>query len=246
MDMALYDSKALPVMALASKQLFAKWQQGTRPKDAPGLQTKKIKMFMKKQAVFLILVFIAIMSACSPRARIIISWRDPESSIDTRKINKFMVAALLKNQSVRRTVEDNMASLVPGKAIPSYQELGSDSLKENDAIYNQKLKAEGFDGVVVMRLVNTQTTERFIPGSYPVTYGTWGRYWSMSWTSFYTPGYYTTDKTFQVEVNVYSLRQDKLIWSATSSTVNPQGKTELFDGVSRAVYRRMKKEGFLQ
>lgn len=192
-----------------------------------------------------IIFLLVLLGACAPQTRITTSWRDPDVVIDSKKINKFLVAALLKNQSVRRQVEDNMASIVPGKAVQSYKEFGLDSLKENNSLYNQKLKSEGFDGVVVMRLVNVRNSTRYVPGSGPVYYSSWGPYWRISWNGFYDPGYYTTEKTFQVEVNVYSLRTDKLIWTGMTSTIDPAGKTELFDQVGAMVYKKMKKEGFL-
>jgi len=49
-----------------------------------------------------------------------------------------------------------------------------------------------------------------------------------------------------VEVTVYSLKRDKLIWTANTSTVNPPGRTELFSQVAKTVMDRMKKEGFLK
>lgn len=199
---------------------------------------------MKKSICILLVT--AALASCGPSTRIINSWRDPQVVVKTGEINKFMVAALLKNQSVRRLEEDHMASLYPGKAIQSYIEFGSEELKENEDVYNQKLKAEGYDGVVVMRLVNVEKNTRYVPGSYPLYYNTWHGYWRYSWPGFYDPGFYTTDKTYEVEVTVYSLRRNKLIWTCITSTVNPPGRGELFDSVIRTVNEKMKKQGFIQ
>jgi len=186
-----------------------------------------------------------VMASCGPTTHIVDSWRDPDVTVDTANVHKFVIAALLKNESVRRKVEDDMAALFPGKAVPSYQEFG-DSLKEPDDALNARLKKEGFDGVVVMRLVNVNRSTRYVPGSYPLYYGSWRRYWAYSWGGFYDPGYYTTDRQYNVEVTVFSLRRDKLIWTANTSTIDPPNRAELFDHVSRVVLKRMKKEGFLR
>ena len=63
---------------------------------------------------------------------------------------------------------------------------------------------------------------------------------------YYDPGYYTTDKTYYVEVNVYSTRKDGLIWSGVTSTMNPTSRSDLFGSVINAVNKRMRKEGFLK
>ncbi|HEY4195737.1 MAG TPA: hypothetical protein VGM63_09395 [Mucilaginibacter sp.] len=201
---------------------------------------------MKTKISLSILLLLAICAGCTPGTKIVNSWRDPDVVVNSSQINKFVVAALLKNQTVRRQVEDQMASLIPGKAVQSYKELGLGELKGNDTTYNKKLKEKGFDGIVVMSLVNVKNVTRYVPGSAPVYYSGWGRYYRVAWTGFYDPGYYTTDKTYDVEVNVYSLKSNKLIWNGNTSEVNPGGKVELFNNISKAVYKKMKNEGFLK
>ena len=138
-----------------------------------------------------------------------------------------------------------MAALNPGKAVPSYRIFGNKPLTESDEVYMQKLKAEGYDGVVIMRLSKVDKDQRYVPGNYPTYYGSWRGYYGAAWGGYYDPGYYTTDKTFYVEVNVYSMPKDKLVWSAITSTINPSSGQNLFDGVIAAVEQKMKDEGFL-
>jgi pentatricopeptide repeat protein len=203
---------------------------------------------MKTKIETTLLIFLAavLLAGCSPRTMINNSWRDPDVTIVPANLNKFMVAALLKNQIVRREVEDQMASLVPGKAVQSYKEFGTEQLKDNDTLYNEKLKKEGFEGVVIMRLVNVKNINRYVPGSAPVYYSSWGRYYRASYVGFYSPGYYATDKVYTIEVNVYSLKQDKLIWSGNSNQINSYGKADLFKDVARSVYKKMISEGFIK
>jgi len=198
---------------------------------------------MKKNLLTAILLGLLI--SCGPSTRIVSSWRDPNTVIATSQMHKFVVAALLKNEAVRRRTEDKMAALNPGKAIPSYKIFGAGELKENDDYYAQKLKGEGYDGIIVLRLLKVDKDTRYVPGTYPTYYGTWRGYYGAAWGGYYDPGYYTTDKTYYVEVNVYSLPKDKLVWSGTTSTINPANGDELFDGVISSVEQKMKSEGFL-
>jgi hypothetical protein len=198
---------------------------------------------MKKS---LIAILAIAMFACGPSTHIVQSWRDPQVVVDTSDIHKFVVAALLKNETIRRTSEDQMAALYPGKAVQSYVLFGTAELKESAEFYSQKLKSEGYDAVVVMRLVKVDKDTRYVPGSYPAYYGTWRGYYGYAWPNYYDPGYYTTDKTFFVEVNVYSLKRDKLIWSGITSTINPTSGDQLFTGVVKTVNQKMKQEGFIK
>jgi len=194
----------------------------------------------------LLCLALAALTACGSTTHIIDSWRDPDVTVDTSKIHQFVVACFLKNPAMRRQVEDDMAARFPRKAVQSYKVLGENDLKEEDDVYNQQLKNQGYDGIVMMRLVDVNKSARYVPGNNPpIYYRTWRGYWRYSWSGFYDPGYYTTDKTYEVEVTVYSLKRDKLIWTANTSTVNPPGRGELFSDVAKVVLDRMKKEGFL-
>jgi hypothetical protein len=184
--------------------------------------------------------------ACGASTKIVNSWRDPAVIVDTASLRKFVVAALLRSESARRRAEDKMAALNPGKAVQAYQVLGTTELKESDDFYANKLKGEHYDGIVIMRLVKVDKDTRYVPGTYPTYYGSWRGYYGAAWGGYYDPGYYTTDRSYYVEVNVYSILRDKLVWSGITSTINPASGDELFDGVIKAVTSKMKKEGFLK
>ena len=197
-----------------------------------------------KKNIFL-LVLVGSLAACGPGTKIVNSWRDPTVVVNTAALNKFVVAALLKNEGVRRKTEDKMAALNPAKAVQSYIAFGPNELKESDNFYMSKLKNDGYDGIVILRLVKQEKETRYVPGSYPTYYGSWRGYYGAAWGGYYDPGYYATDKTYFVEINVYSVPKDKLIWSGTTSTVNPANGDQMFDEIVDAVERKMKSEGFL-
>ena len=139
-----------------------------------------------------------------------------------------------------------MTIYFPKKAIPSYKELNADTLKENISFYNEQLKNHGFDAVVILRLVQVDKMHPYVHGIYPAYYNNWKDFYNYSWHSYYNPGTYVVEKTYFVEVNVYSLLRDKLVWTGTTSTINPSGSDALFDNVITTISEKMKKEGFLQ
>jgi hypothetical protein len=151
-------------------------------------------------------------------------------------------------------VEDYMVSLYPGTATQSYLLLGKDSILNGDEEnHSQRLKAQGYDGVILMKQTGENEQERYVPGQFPSYYSTWTGYWRHGWgngyrTTYYnpgTPGHYATERTWHVQVNVYSLISDKLIWAANTNTTNPGGRVPLFEDVCKAVRSQMKKDGFL-
>src|SRR5215471_10878803 len=78
------------------------------------------------------------------------TWTDP--SAKGAAMSKIAVVALAKDPGLRRIAEDSAASGMAGaQATPSYQVLGDTDLKNREAV-KSKLKAAGFNGVLVMRL----------------------------------------------------------------------------------------------
>ena len=193
--------------------------------------------------------------SCTAPTRIVSSWRDPNVTITNPSPHKIVVAALIYDQGVRRQVEDYMASLYPGVASPSYTVLGGDSLLSNEAAATSSLTKLGYDGIVIMRQVTENSTQRWVPGQFPSYYNTWGGYWGGGWggprwgATFYnpgTPGHFAVDRTWTVQVNAYSLDPNKLVYAANTHTTDPGGRVPLFIDVCNAVHKQMKTDKFLQ
>ncbi len=198
----------------------------------------------------LVIALLCGLSACGSPTQIINSWRDPNVTIEHPGLHKIVVAALLYDQGVRRQVEDYMVTLYPGVATQSYLLFGSDSVITNEQAYTQKLEAGGYDGFVIMKQVNMNMTESYVPGRFPSYYTTWGGYWGYGWGARYynpgTPGHVETDRTWIVQVNVYALPKNALIWTANTRTTNPGGRIPLFHDVCEAVRAEMRSQGFLK
>jgi len=62
---------------------------------------------------------------------------------------------------------------------------------------------------------------------------------------FYDPGYYQERTSYMVETNVFSLKENKLIWTGTTKSdyVTDLGST--VDAIMRAVVDEMRKDGSL-
>ncbi|HEV8080226.1 MAG TPA: hypothetical protein VGP43_05915 [Chitinophagaceae bacterium] len=200
-----------------------------------------------KKFIYLAIAVISFTSCGSP-AHIEKSWRDPEVTIDMSKLNKVLVVALLKNEINRRATEDQLVTMLKGKGIASYNYLTKEIREDSENDIKQKLKEQGFDGAIIMRLADVNKDVRYVPGTnnnFPHYYGHfWPYYWNTR-SNFYQPGYYESTKTFTVETNVYSLIRDKLVWSGLTSSVDPQNADKMMHGVAKEVYRKMKKEGFI-
>ena len=201
---------------------------------------------MKK---FLVFIFSAVLFAsCATTTNIENSWHDPDASVTLSKLNKVLIVALLRNDVHRRATESQLASFLKNKGVPSFNYLRAEMYTQPESVVKQKLKADGFDGVIILRLADVERDINYIPGTYNTYPRYYGRFWpylSNSWNNYYQPGYFQTTKKFTVETNVYSLRLDKLVWSGITSSSDPESIEKLVGSVAQEIYGRMKKEGFI-
>ena len=202
---------------------------------------------MKKIIIPALIIITALVSGCSS-THITSSWREPDKSVVVEKLNKVLVVALFKDETSRHRAEDQMAGYLSGKGIASYNYLDASFNKANEELLRRKIKADGFDGAVTMRLVDVEKEKTYTPGNislYPQYYRFFSGYYHRSWSNYSTPGYYTTTKVYTIETNVYSIKEDRIIWSGLTETTNPDGVKKITEEVAQAVYKKMVKEGFI-
>lgn len=206
-----------------------------------------------------LILFIAVLAlaGCGSNTSIVNSWRDPNITVAQEHFKKVLVVALVKDEASRRTAENRIAASNPIFKT-SYQYL-NESTKQ--LTQEQKLKIlqdENFDGVITMRLVSKEKETNYVPGTYTgMYYGGFdglyagmygygfGNWYGMYSPYFYDPGYYQETTSYMVETNVFSLKQNKLIWTGTTKSeyVNDLGST--VDAIMEAVVKEMRKDGSL-
>lgn len=200
--------------------------------------------------LFLFLLLTTMIVSCGPTITVGKTWRDPDTTINSSTFHKVLVAAFLKTENGRRNAEDELVSLLKVPATQSYSYFPG-QIKESDRdSLVAKLKTDGFDGALVLRLVDVDKEINYVPGSYstyPVYYRDfWGYYWN-SYTvadATYSPGYYETTRTYSLVMNIYSLKDNKLLWSGLTSYTDPANSQKLIDGSAKAMVKEMKKQGF--
>jgi len=201
-----------------------------------------------KNSILCISILTALLFVSCSSTRITSSWREPDKSVDISHLKKVLVVALLNSESSRHKAEDQMVKYLQGKGVVSYKYL-SDSFNENDEeALRTKIKADGFDGAIIMRLLDVEREITYTPGSiatYPRYYRTFGGYYIRSWRYFSTPGSYSTTRTFTIETNVYSIKEDRIVWSGLTESTNPEGVAKMMEEITEVVYDTMVSEGFI-
>jgi hypothetical protein len=207
---------------------------------------------MKKQ-VILILVGLSVVAISSAKSsKLAFSWKNPQYSGGGFK--NILVLAMNGQASSRADFEDRMVAGIrrPGvQAVPSYSLLPR---PESTPIEIDQLRdvvqGQGFDAVLVSRLVKYDKSVTYVPGqAYPLSpyYATFYGYYGALYPVVYSPGYLQTDTTAQIETNFYSTAKPdgELVWTGTSNTVNPRSVSKAIDDVAKLVVQQLQKEGII-
>jgi hypothetical protein len=164
------------------------------------------------------------------------TWTEP--SAKGAELSKVAVVCLAKDPGLRRMAENSAAANLTGaQAVPSYQVLGDTDLRNRDAV-KQQLISQGFQGVLVMRLAGVDERVTAVGGPY----GTLDGYYDWAGGMVYSPGYLQTDTVVHVISNLYSLQDQKLIWSGVSETFDPASAQSFMNDVSKAVAKSLQKD----
>ncbi len=209
---------------------------------------------MKSVILSLSLVFL-LLTGCGPGQKITNSWINRDAGARGPYKSIFLIV-LSQSKETSFSVEDRMAALIAERGqkavlsssvFPPNLSVSENFTREDMA---EAIKRTGCDAVFVIALLNVRTEEYYQPGRayYPLNYGMYGSYYgyySYYYPQVYTPGYYTTNKTYYIESNFYDLEDDLLLWSIQSEAYNPSSLDSWFDRYAYNLIHELKREGLI-
>ncbi len=196
-----------------------------------------------------LLVCAALASGCAT-SHIENAWLEPTATTQSFALKRVFVVALVSDGAIRRATEDALVDVLQSGprgqsgelvAEPSYTLLADRELVDAGAT-RQKIEAAGHDGAVLIRFVSSQQRVTVDPPAY--TGGFWGPY-GYGRAPMYDAGRIQTDTILKLQVDIYSLAENRLLWSGVSSTLNPSKIDELVLDVAGAVREELRKSGML-
>lgn len=153
------------------------------------------------------------------------AWKDPDfSRVPFRKV---LVVFQHADPALRQRMERAMAAEI-ANAVPSHALFSDQDVRDVERV-KARVREEGFDSTVIMRLVGVEREVSYVPGrlyAAPAYYRDFWGYWGYGWRSVYEPGYLRSDRVVKVATNVYSVADDKLVWASESETFNPSSLRE--------------------
>lgn len=199
-------------------------------------------------ATGLALVLAVSFSACST-TRIDNSWVERTATPQSFALSKVVVVALVSDGALRRVTEDAMDDAltsgprgIAGQLVAqsSYALLEDRDLGNADTA-RLKIEQAGYDGAVLLTFISSKQRVTVDPPSYGG--GFYGHYGYGRGAMVYDPGSVRTDTILKLQISIYSLTENKLLWSGMSSSLNPSKIEKLVVDVAAAVRKDLDERG---
>lgn len=193
---------------------------------------------------------------CGSATEITGSWK--QDSVNPSNYSSIVVTSMTSNMSARQTVENDLTRELEKLGLQASRSLdvlppGFTQPKEVDREeLLAKIRKSRADAILTVALINKETEERFVPGTYgyqPITrfqyYGRFSGYYTTWYPTLYSPGYYTEDKIYFIEINMYDARTENLVWSVQSETYNPESLSSFSKDFSKTIVNKMVSDGVI-
>jgi len=167
--------------------------------------------------------------------------------------SKVVAAVMVRDVAARKRAEDALAAELTkagAQGVPMYTiSLDNTPTQEGETKTRAAVEAIGAQGLVVMRPVDVNHRSRATDtiASNDMYGGYWGGYYGVGWNDPWidkNPDV-QTDIVVTVETFVFSLPQNKLVWSGTSETTNPKNAEKLVLQLAQDSARELQRLGLI-
>ncbi len=180
--------------------------------------------------------------------RLISTKSNSSHEVNYSSLKKILVVSFLLNDNRRIKSENEIVHFLKGKGIASHT-LFSKNLDIKNESFQRILEEQKFDGAILLRLIDIDREVYVRPGapfsSYPNYYQNFNGLFYRSWEIYSMPDHSINMKTYTVEITLFSIPQDKIIWTAITESISPSSIEQMTKEIAKVVYKKLKKEGLL-
>ena len=173
-------------------------------------------------------------------------WQNPD--VGSIHFTKILVMCVAPVDSLRQPVEDLMKAQVTSlPAVTSHELIPKGEDAQDPAKLAEAVKASGADGIIILRLVSTDTDVGWTSGSaMPTYYRNYGSYYNYhdryapQSAFYYDPPQMYEDHIYCIETNIYDAKTQALVWSGITKSKNPGDVPQLITEVGNAVRSKLR------
>jgi hypothetical protein len=199
-----------------------------------------------------LLLMMMIISCSGAKTEIVGEWQ--EENYQKGSIKKVLVLGIFNKDKplLRRNFEDGMTKAFQEEGIsatPSMDHMPYDQTIDSTT-FEKYFKDLDVDAVVVSRLVGIDQSRDYKAGyMYTIPfnnyYGFYGYYYAgIQYAN--SSGYLSQNVVVVLETNIYNTKDEKLIWSGVSETVDPQKASDVIKSFGNELVSKLKSEGYIK
>ncbi len=192
---------------------------------------------MRFALYIVVLATVSVLVGCGTSQEVTNVWENPKKS-ENRPYKSVFIMAITKDAAARNRLESDLATAAEERgvrAVKSVDALPSTFTKPAPTSRDEmlaKIRELNCDAVFTLSLLDVKSDQRYVPGTttyaaayapYPQYsyYGNFYGYYSTMYPAVSTPGYYTEDKTYFLEGNLYDAKTEEIQFSMQSKAWNP-------------------------
>lgn len=181
-------------------------------------------------------------SAFASDSKLVTTSKNP--SAKPAAFSKIVVVVASKDADLRRRAEGGLARRVRN-AVAATTIMPNVALEDREGI-KAAIKASGADGVLLVRPlsitedVNMEASEQYI-----VEYPSLWSYWDTNWMVVTRPGAVTIEKVVTLEIAIFSVASEQIVWAGRMKTTNPKSLREFLDEMVEMGSKELKKQGLV-
>jgi hypothetical protein len=192
--------------------------------------------------------------ACSSQKESTGVWVNDKAKEKT--FHKVFIVAVTPDIEVRTKLESALAAAIASKGYQVVKSIDSIPFDLNNPKVPtkeqvvDKVKSSGSDAVFLTGLLKKDASVGYTPGKTayaPMPYMSYyGGYYSYLTPTVSTSGYYSYDKEYVIQTNLYDAASEEIMWSAQSEVLNPSSVEEFSKKYMSTLVGQLKKAKVLK
>jgi hypothetical protein len=215
-----------------------------------------------KQKIFsgsMLTLMILLLAACTSTSLTRL-WKD--TAFNKKPLESIMVLGVAKKSEVSQRFEDlfvdafqkkGITSVAAHKIIPQGRQLTKENLKEHKEIIKETAAKNQLNAVLITHLIRVSEEEEDLksnrndagPSSSYHDMGAYSIFVYRNMGSPGPPGRAVTRQYVRLRTNIYDTDSEKLIWSASSQSVDPDSVDTIFRELLGVITDQLMADGFI-
>ena len=185
-------------------------------------------------------------------------WVNKEK-LQGKSFHKVFVLAMTADVDVKARMENDIAAAIEKKGYQAVKSMDvmpidiKNPRKPTKEEIVDKVKTSGCDAALITAVLKKEESIAYTEGG--TTYSkspeyTWGNsyygYYNHWYQTTSTSSYYTNDKTYIMQTNLYDVASEELMWSVQSEVLNPSSLQQFSKSYMSGLVKKMKAGGILK